>query len=212
MRKNLLYLLAASVLVLAGCASTTTIYDPAAGNTGIRNTHTVSAEELKIFANDAVYDAMNSPRFKDFLAKYKVEMNDANARPVLKLTQAINDTDDPDLNLGQMTDLLNEALLNSNIVDVTMAEGADRSASIGGSRDLAYDANFDQSTVAKTGTLKAARLVMRPKVISNVTREGSTRNVIRTFKVEMADIATGMVIWSFTRQQGFIKTRAAVGM
>jgi uncharacterized protein (TIGR02722 family) len=211
MKTNLLCILMASVFVLAGCASTT-LYDPETTNTGIRNTHRVSAEELKIIANMAVEDAMNSPRFKRFLDSYKVAKNDPNARPVLKLAQAVNDTDDPDLNLGQLTDLLNDALLNSDIVDVTLAEGNDRTASIGASRDLAYDQNFDQSTVAKTGTLQAASIVMRPKVISNVTYEGSTRNVVRTFKVDIADINSGTVIWSYTRQLGFVKRRGAIGM
>lgn len=210
MKKNLLIGMAATVFVLAGCA-TTTIYDPQTSNTNIRNTHTVSAEELKLIADEAIQNALNSPRFKEFLAKYKVEKQSETARPILKLTQAINDTDDPDLNLGQLTDLLNDALLQSGIVDVTLAEGSELAASIGNSRAMAYDPNFDQSTVAKTGTLQAARLVMRPKVISNITRDGSTRNVVRTFKVEMADIQTGMVIWSFTRQMGFMKSRGVFG-
>ena len=210
MKKHLLNSLLASVFMLAGCA-TTTLYDPEATNTGIRNTHTVSAEEMKNIAYEAIDDAMSNPRFQEFLAKYKAEMQNEAARPVLKLTQAINETDDPDLNLGQLTDLLNDALLNRGIVDVTMAEGAELSTSIGGSRNIAYDPNFNQATVAKQGTLIAARLVMRPKVISNLTREGSTKNVVRTFKVEMADIQTGMVIWSFTRQMGFMKSRGIFG-
>lgn len=210
MKKSLMTCIVASAMMMTGCA-TTTLYDPQSSNTGIRNTHTVSAEELKIIANEAIDNAFASPRFQDFLAKYKVEKQDPAARPVLKLTQAINDTDDPDLNLGQLTDLLNDALLNRGVVDVTMAEGAELSTSIGSSRNMAMDANFDQSTVAQTGTLQAARLVMRPKVISNITRDGSTRNVVRTFKVEMADIKTGMVIWSFTRQLGFMKSRGLFG-
>ena len=210
MKMNYLNGLLAMFFLLAGCASTT-LYDPQTTNTGIRNTHTVSAEELKVIANEAIDDAMTSPRFQEFLAKYKAEMNSETARPVLKLTQAINDTDDPDLNMAQLTDLLNDALLYKGIVDVTMAEGAELSASIGNSRNLAYDPNFNQNTVAKQGTLIAARLVMRPKVISNLTRDGSTRNVVRTFKVEMADIQTGMVIWSFTRQLGFMKSRGVFG-
>ena len=210
MKKKFLKSLLASILLLAGCTSTT-LYDPASTNTGIRNTHTVSAEELKNIANAAVEDAMANPRFLEFLAKYRAEMKDEAARPVLKLTQAINETDDPDLNLGQLTDLLNDALLKKGVVDVTMAEGAEVATSIGASRNIAYDQNFNQATVAKPGTLIAARLVMRPKVISNLTRDGSTKNVVRTFKVEMADVNTGMVIWSFTQQLGFVKSRGVFG-
>jgi len=212
MRKNLLYLLAASVFVLAGCTSTTTIYNPETENSGFRSTHTVSADELKDFAAQALEDAFSSnSHFQAFLDNYKKEMNDANARPILMLENAANNTGDSGLDLDPLTNKLKEKLLNSNMVDVTMAVGADLLVSIGGSRTLDDDANFDQSTVAKTGTLKAARLVMRPKASDVVTRDGSARDVVRTFTIDITDLKTGMVIWTFTRQYGFIKTRPAVG-
>lgn len=210
MKRTLLNCLLPAVLVLVGCRSTK-LYDPQTKNTGIRNVQTVSAEEMKIVTREAVDDAMNDPRFQDFLTKYKVEMQDENARPMLKLTQAINNTDDPDLDMGQITDLLNDALLDMGIVDVSMAEGSERMDAIGNSRQLAADANFDQSTVAQQGTLVAARIVMRPKVSSTVTRDGSKRDVVRTFTVDIADIKTGRVIWRFTRQLGFVKSRGVFG-
>lgn len=200
-----------SILVLAGCTTTTQIYDPNTTYTGIRNSHTISSEEMKIVAQEAVQNAMSSPRFISFLQQYKAEAGSEYARPVLKLAAVINDTSDPDLNVDEMTDVLNTELLNAGYVDVSMAEGTGRAAEIAGSRDLQYDDNFDQSTVAQAGTLQAARLVMRPKVISNVTQSGGTRDVVRTFVIEMADIKTGLVMWKFNRQLGFVKTRSAVG-
>ena len=107
--------------------------------------------------------------------------------------------------------LLSEALLNSGIVDVTIAEGADLQTAIAASRDLEYDENFDQSTVAKRGTLQAARLVLRPKVTSNSVRDGGTQAVTRTFVLEMADVETGLVMWRFTKQLAFMKKKSSVG-
>lgn len=211
MNKNLMIALLAVLFIAAGCASTK-LYDPSTTNTGIRNTRTVSAEEMKIVAYEAIEDAMNNSRFQRFLNEYQVEMQNANARPLLKLTQCVNDTDDPDLNVDQLTDLLNEALFNADVVDITLAEGTDRTESIGNSRANAFDPNFDQTTVAQQGTLIAANLVMRPKVISSVTRDGSTKDVVRTFTVDIADIKTGRLIWRYTRQLGFIKKRAGIGM
>ncbi|HPY89457.1 MAG TPA: hypothetical protein PLE92_02465 [Lentisphaeria bacterium] len=211
MNRNLLICLLALAFLAAGCSSTK-LYDPSTTDTGIRNTRSVSAEEMKIVAQEAIADAMSNPRFLDFLQKYKVEMKDENARPVLKLAQAVNDTDDPDLNMAQLTDLLNDALFNAGVVDVTLAEGSDRTDSIGNSRQVAMDPNFDQATVVKQGTLVAARLVMRPKIISNTTRHKRTKDVVRTFVVDMADINTGLVMWRYTRQLGFVKTRAGFGM
>ena len=133
------------------------------------------------------------------------------AIPILKLDRVVNDTDDPDLNVDEMTDMLNEALLNAGKVDVTMAEGAGRSKAIAASRDLEDDENFDQKTVAQRGTLLAARLVLRPKVISNTVNDGGKKAVVRTFVMDMADIKTGLIMWKYTKQLGFMKEKGTLG-
>ena len=73
------------------------------------------------------------------------------------------------------------------------------------------DENFDQQTVVKRGTLQAARLVLRPKVIANEVRDGRRKAVTRTFVMELADLRTGLVMWKFTKQLGFIKEQRIVG-
>lgn len=201
----------AAAALLNGCSTTTTIYDPASVKTGIRQDRAVSSEEYREVAAVAVKGAMTNVKFNTFLRQYKQEMNDADAIPVLKLDRVINDTDDPDLNASELTDMINEELLNAGKVDVTMAEGAGRTGAIAASRELANDDNFDQSTVAKRGTLQAARLVLRPKVISNTVRDGSKKAVVRTFVMEMADIKTGRIIWKFSKQLGYMKERGTFG-
>lgn len=211
MKKHLLSGMALTAILLAGCGTTTTIYDPSTTRTGIRQEGTVSSEEFREVAIAAVNGAMTNAKFTAFLKRYKNEMNDPDAIPVLKLDRVVNDTDDPDLNVSEMTDMLNEELLNAGKVDVTMAEGAGRSQAIAASRDLEYDDNFDQSTVAQRGTLQAARLVLRPKVISNEVRDGDRKAVTRTFVMEMADIKTGLIMWKFTKQLGFMKEKGTFG-
>ena len=211
-RFSFLVLSSTTAMILAACASeSTVIYDPATTKTGIRQTRNVSSEEMREVTLAAVQGAMTNPNFTSFLRKYKQEMGDPDAIPVLKLDKAINDTDDPDLNTAEITDMLFEELLNAGKVSVTMAEGAGRTQAIAASRDLEYDENFDQSTVAKRGTLQAARLVLRPKVISNTVRDGNTQAVTRTFVLEMADVQTGLVMWKFTKQLAFMKKRSSVG-
>ena len=203
---------AAAAMLLAACESNNTvIYDPATTKTGLRQVGNVSSEEMREVTIAAVQGAMTNAKFTSFLKKYRQEMGDDDAIPVLKLDKTINDTDDPDLNTSEITDMLFEELLNSGKVDVTMAEGAGRTQAIAASRDLEYDENFDQSTVAKRGTLQAARLVLRPKVTSNSVRDGNTRAVTRTFVLEMADVQTGLVMWKFTKQLAFMKKKSSVG-
>ena len=202
----------AAALLLASCASTTTtIFDPEKQSAGARNSVTISSDELRQAATDAVNNALSSPRFMEFLGKYRAEKGDQYARPVLKLDRALNETDDPDLRMDELTDLINEALFNANVVDVTMAEGDGRTSAVADSRELENDDNFDQSTVAQRGTLQAARLVMRPKIISNKVHDGKTYVVTRTFVMDMADIKTGLVMWKFTRQLGFVKKTSTFG-
>lgn len=203
---------AAAAMMLAACESNkTVIYDPATTKTGLRQTRNVSSEEMREVTIAAVQGAMTNPKFTSFLKKYQQEKGDSDAIPVLKLDKTINDTDDPDLNTSEITDMLFEELLNSGKVDVTMAEGAGRTQAIAASRDLEYDENFDQSTVAQRGTLQAARLVLRPKVTSNTVRDGNTQAVTRTFVLEMADVQTGLVMWKFTKQLAFMKKKSSVG-
>ena len=212
MNSHRLLLAAASIsLLLAGCATTTRVYDPETQRTNIRNEHTVSSEEFRQAAVEAVRDAFANPRFARFLAQFRAEAKDPNAIPVLKLAPVINDTEDSALNVAQLTDIIKRELINAAVVDVTLAEGAERVAAIADSRNVQYDPNFNQATTAKTGTLIAARLVMRPKVISNRTYDGRRQNVVRTFTIDMADIHTGMTIWTYTKQLGFVQSRAVIG-
>ena len=123
MKKTLLFAGFAAIVLLSGCTTTTTtIYDPATQQTNLRQRGNVSAEEFRIVAKKAIDGALSNPKFMNFLASYKAEMNNPNAIPVMKLTKVRNETDDPDLKIGELTDLLSEALLNSGIVDVTIAE------------------------------------------------------------------------------------------
>ena len=201
----------AAMALLASCATSTTIFDPQQQSAGLRDRQTISSDELRQAATDAVNNALSSPRFMEFLANYRAEKGNQYARPILKLDYALNETDDPDLRVDELTDLINEALFNANVVDVTMAEGAGRTASIADSREVENDDNFDQSTVAQRGTLQAARLVMRPKVISNKVKQGNQIVVTRTFVMDMADIKTGLVMWKFTRQLGFMQKKGTFG-
>ena len=110
-----------------------------------------------------------------------------------------------------ISDTLFEELLNSDKVEVTMAEGQGRTQSIGDSRLVNMDDNFNKNTTAKTGTLIAANLVMRPKIVSQETRDGRARNIERFFVMDMAEIEGGLIMWKYSKPLGFVTTRGAVG-
>ena len=119
----ILGLSAAGALALAACESNNTvIYDPATTKTGLRATRTVSSEEMREVTVAAVQEAMTNAKFTSFLRKYRQEVGDPDACPILKLDKTVNDTDDPDLNTSEITDMLFEELLNAGKVDVTLAK------------------------------------------------------------------------------------------
>ena len=103
----ILGLSAAAAMMLAACESNNTvIYDPATTKTGLRQTRNVSSEEMREVTLAAVQGAMTNAKFTSFLRKYRQEVGDEDACPVLKLDKTINDTDDPDLNTSE-TDFIN---------------------------------------------------------------------------------------------------------
>ena len=196
------------ILLTTGCASTQ-IYDPTMDRTNIRDTRRISQEEMREVARAAVRNALVAPKFARYVEQFRADNGGRN--PVLKLDRTINDTNDPDLNTSVISDTLFEELLNSDKVEVTMAEGQGRTQAIGNSRDIQFDDNFNQKTVAKKGTLVAANLVMRPKIVSQETRDGRARNIERFFVMDMAEIENGLIMWKYSKPLGFVTTRGAVG-
>ena len=198
----------AGLFLATGCASTR-IYDPAVDRTNIRDTRRISQEEMREVARAAVRNALVAPKLARYVEKFRADNGGRN--PVLKLDRTVNDTNDPDLNTAVISDTLFEELLNSDKVEVSMVEGAGRTQAIANSRDIQFDDNFNQNTVAKKGTLIAANLIMRPKIVSQETRDGRARNIERFFVMDMAEIANGLVMWKYSKSLGFVTTRGAVG-
>ncbi len=195
------------LLLATGCASTH-IYDPTMERTNIRSSYTISHEELRQVAREAANQVLIAPRFVEYVEKFRAENG---RRPVLKLTSTVNETNDPDLNVAVINDTLQEVLFNSNLIDVTLAEGTGRTQSIGDSRLNELDDNFDKKTVAKRGRLIAANIVMRPKVVSNEVRDGRSKAVDRYFVIDIADIDRGAAVFKYSKPLGFVKTRGAMG-
>jgi uncharacterized protein (TIGR02722 family) len=196
------------LLLSTGCTSTQ-IYDPTVDRTNIRDTRRISQEEMREVARAAVRNALVAPKLARYVEKFRADHGGRN--PVLKLDRTINDTNDPDLNTSVISDTIFEELLNSDKVEVTMAEGQGRTQAIGNSRLNALDDNFNKNTVAKAGTLVAANLVMRPKIVSQETRDGRVRNIERFFVMDMAEIENGLIMWKYSKPLGFVTTRGSVG-
>lgn len=198
---------AAVLALLTSCSSKTRTFDPENPPEEImeaRNVNTISSEEMRQFTDAAVYDILNSERFKSFLDQFRKEKG-ADAVPILKLTRTTNETRDSSLNTSEITDKLVESLLNSRMVKVTMAEGSDIISAIGDSRDNIYDPNFKADTVAQEGTLLAADLILIPKVVSNTMVSNGDIIVTREFNLKISSVKEGLLEWTYVKRLGFIQ-------
>ena len=113
-----------AVGLAAGCSSTkTTTFDPTdPGANTARALGTVSQAECFMAARAAAENAMASPSFDRFLAQYRREKGDTLAVPLMQVGHLQNKTDDPNLQMGLVTDELCTALLNSGKVEVTLGD------------------------------------------------------------------------------------------
>jgi len=198
---------AAALTLLTSCHPTTHTFDPENPPEEIRearNVNTISSEEMHQFTDAAVHDILNSERFKSFLDRFREEKG-PDAVPILKLTRTTNETRDSSLNTSEITDKLVESLLNSHMVKVTMAEGADVISAIGDSRDNIYDPNFKADTVAQEGTLLAADLILIPKVVSNTMISNGNTIVTREFNLKISSVKEGLLEWTYVKSLGFIQ-------
>lgn len=214
--RNTMLMFAAAALACgfaAGCSSTKTVtFDPTnpTANTA-RALGTVSQAECFMAAREAAQNAISSPSFDRFLAQYRREKNDELAVPLMQVGYLRNQTDDPNLQMGLVTDELCTALLNSGKVEVTLATGADASATFAEARDLRRDDNFNQSTVAKKGRLEAPRLSLEGGILWNRVDTDGEKVQVYSFNLKLADIDTGKVIWTYNKPFGTKKVKGTFG-
>ncbi len=201
-----------SIALLAGCTTTTRDVDDSE-RIGFKQEGSVSEEEMHDTVVNTMKKLLSSQKFLQYQREY---VNKNKRLPIIKMTRTKNDTGDPALNMAFVEDIMTEELMNSNLADVTLAEGTDRVASVAGSRALEDDENFDQNTVAKKGTLQAASLILRSKVTQNDTRAGdggfdADSVTARLFTIDLIDIETGRTIGRFTTRLRFVKEHKTFG-
>ena len=206
-RKICTFAFMTAALLSAGCASTEIYDDPENQPDDIRSEWSISSAELRKAAQAAVEEALNDPDFIEFVSNYRKKYN---TRPMMKLAQAKNNSDDPDLDVTELNGFIENQLRKSGKIRITRYEGANRESSIGASRDNQYDENFRQDTVAKTGTIEAAVLIMKPYIMSNKVSDGGKKRITRTFTIEILTV-NGEVIMKCDKQLGFKKTRGVFG-
>lgn len=199
-------------MTLVACGGRTN-YDTAdLSRDGARSENTVSHQECMIAAKKLTEDALQSPIFNNYIAKFQRAKNDTLALPLTQVGSIKNQTNDPNFNRKQITDVITTALLNSGKVEVTLASGSDVASSTKENRDLEYDDNFDQSTVTQRNTLQAPDLSVEGTVGYNLVKEGRTTDRVYFFHLKIYEIKTGKVIWANEQSLGTEFVRPVFGL
>lgn len=154
--------------------------------------------EVCAAAKDAVKSLMTDEIVLSFLKKYEEERKanpELSELPVVKLTKPKNETNDPDLNMTQLTDALCEALRETGCFEVSLYEGEGR-REVSRLDFLADDPFYEQ----QKEPIQAARLVLYSEVVSNMTRDGQITVVSRSIKVALADANSGATLFEDARE------------
>lgn len=196
-------------IAFSGCGGTTLIDDPV--NQEMRSIKTLSYAEYAQAARAACKDALSSPIFTRYLNDYKTQKG-AGAIPVMEIVTVRNQTEDPNIKTELLTDEIFTSLMNSGLLSVTKATGANKVGEIGAARDLSKDPNFDQSTVQPRGTLIAPDIMLEGSILDNIISEGRTTQVTRSFNMRIINTKTGIIVWSYNKPFAFEQTRGWLGL
>ena len=187
MKKILFGLATASLaVVISGCATPTTRID-------IRNDR--GGQTASIDYRDLQEAA--SAVLQSLFASGRLDRNDGQMY-VLAVGKVKNDTPQH-FDTDTLTSYITEELMNSGKVMVTsvMAANADnRDDMVYGARSVRGNAEFNQSTVAKTGQLVAPTHSLFGKVIQREMRlDNGDKQIEYYFQLRITEIASGLQWW-----------------
>lgn len=183
--------LAASLVVcsfaalFAGCARNKVI-DPTTDQ-GIVSVGQVDIQDFSRAANDMATDLLKSP----ILAKYGPD------RQAVLAISLIENRTSTQLDTDLLIKRIRMALLNSGKVVTTtvVSAGASEDPLVRENRNLRKDDEFDQSTIATKGTLKAPDFTLSGKIIDVKVRDGHLRQASYDFQLSLTDKNTGTAVW-----------------
>lgn len=182
--KNKIFLLAgvASIL-LTGCATKTRVISDAE-----------SAEMVSATLDDNDFQNAAQVMLNDVLTR-KFYQPKPNGEPwQVYITNVKNDTMQR-IEVKDLTDYIENELINSGTVLTTRAFGDDRSTAIAASRELAESSLVDQTTVKKKGTVKAFDYTLEGRIAQKDTIVDGGKKIEYKFSLDLIDMESGNKVW-----------------
>ena len=160
-------MVAAAALCEAGC------------NTSQPCVYVSANEQMREVAACAAHNLFASPAFHKYLNRF--QSNHDGRRPVLKFANIENDTNNPDIDMSVVRDVLFEALHDSDMV--VMADSR------------------------QNVEMLAEDIVLRLRVVSIAMFDGSVRRVERRVIFEISDCKVGENVWAYAKDIGYAVRR-----
>ena len=196
---------------VVGCGTTEIYDDPENQKDDVRNEWSYTSTEIRKAANKVLNRLLADDDFNEYINEYKAA--NGGKRPFITIAPLKNETDDPDLTaqVSELNSFIENKMRTSKMVRISRYGGVEHIDTIRKSRNLIDDDNVRQDSVAKEGTVEAAKLLIRPHLSSNNVSDGRRKRITRTFMIDVVRIDTGEAIFTSTEQLGFMKEKGTFG-
>jgi hypothetical protein len=183
MNSRILQIIALLSILVAGCAPKTT-------NVDIRNDAGKAVMELDY----RDFDQAASQLVQSMISQGALKKQ-GGGRYVVATGRIVNDTMQR-IDTNQLMAKIEQELMGSGQVVMTSAIGSEADALIHETRELRDSEEFDQSTIAKRGTLIAPELSISGKIFQkNLRYDRKRQQVEYYFQLKLSDVTSGLRYW-----------------
>ncbi|HIE35043.1 MAG TPA: penicillin-binding protein activator LpoB [Campylobacterales bacterium] len=195
MKKSAIFLIATSLIIFSGCATTQPHYiDKEKLGTSTPVTLGLDYEDFERSSLKLVNSMLRSP-YLDRM--YQTKMQKDGKPLILMISDFINDTTQR-IDIDQLVKKIRIALLNSGkfIVTTALRAGGPEDKATYELRKLRGNEEFDQRTVAKKGTIVSADLSLSGKIIQRVSKlPNGKQRVDYYIQMSATDVTSGLAFW-----------------
>lgn len=184
-KKNLiLSATAISTLLFTGCA-TNTQYIGASSPKAAPMTMGIDRQDFEKAATDMV----------DSLLRSGALNKRGGGRYIVMMSDVVNDTTQR-IDTRMLTKKIRIAMMRSGKAVMTNAVGTERDDTTISTRKLRGNDEFDQSTIAKKGTLLSAELGLAGRILQRTARTNNDDQLVEYyFQLELTNARNGLVYW-----------------
>lgn len=186
----------AGLLFLTACATPTHVVNVPSSTASVSPYANQGETTLGLDYRDFQYASEKA--VESFLASPLSRKPNSNAPWIMAISRIINDTT-LNIDTSQLIKKIRIELLNSGRVVVTTAVGAGgaEESLVSDVRELLESELFNQSTVAKQGTVIAPDIGLSGKIIQRTIMVNKKQQVEYYFQLTMTNLETGLAYWEF---------------